>query len=591
MAMGVTRRPKLLYAAVVICIFLFLTWHYDAIPDIESADRPNGAPVPPLDDKGKKLDDAHSPSGSDGNAPNPAEPALAQDAHKLPTADDFKPHFQAVMLLPGITMADAKSTCLWGPAEKVNFQYGTDKDWVTDDRPDQELEQKRREWHTFVESGMIPYSQVEGRFNGRGLVIVAGNADTLMRVKVILRALVRLNSVIPVEIHYWDDEMDMGKGQELLDIYPEIYFNDLSKDHNILHIKKDGFFGINYQLKTASLINSRFAEPILLDSDNIPVIDPATLYDSDEYKEYGTIFWPDIARTRPNNPAWAITNTPCRMDEYEQESGQLLVDKRRFFYHLQLASWLNNEQGAYYNEFLLGAKDMFRFAWHALKTRYGKPKRWLTSLGTVNGGFYCGHSFAQHHPDSGGKIAFVHGGLTKTTDLEVMRWQRDKQGGYYRNYKLAPSDEDPMQSVNVAIKFDAVEYMPNKPGGTHVAMCTDLFDVEPKNIDEILPGFERIFDELGGYWKLDEADKAKAVDAKLQETKEKEATDKDGLATDVVGTGTANAQNIDNAVEVPTSGSDQGAKQDVQDSAATVADGSSQGSQEEVRFDPPSPAS
>lgn len=49
-------------------------------------------------------------------------------------------------------------------------------------------------------------------------------------------------------------------------------------------------------LKTAALINSRFAEPLLLDSDNIPIIAPESLWESDEYREYGTIFWPDIAR-------------------------------------------------------------------------------------------------------------------------------------------------------------------------------------------------------------------------------------------------------------------------------------------------------
>merc|ERR1712032_1093291 len=186
-------------------------------------------------------------------------------------------------------------------------------------------------------------------------------------------------------------------------------------------------------------------------------------------------------------------------DEYEQESGQLLVDKRRFWYHLQLATWLNNEQGKYYNEFLLGDKDMFRFAWHALKTKYGRPKKWLTSVGTENDGYYCGHSFAQHHPDDE-RVAFLHGGLVKTVDLDVMRWNRDHKGGYYRSYKSAPSDEDPATSVNVAIKFDSADYLPNKGPDVKVAQCTDMKDVEARDINEILFGFEKTFEEIGGYW-------------------------------------------------------------------------------------------
>lgn len=156
---------------------------------------------------------------------------------------------------------------------------------------------------------MIPYSKVKSKFSGRGLVVVAGNQDTLKRTQVMLRSLIRLRSKIAVELHYWDDEMSEADKKGLLSLYPRISFNDLSQPHNLVQVKKDGAY-INYQLKTAALVNSRFAEPILLDSDNIPVIDPALLYSSDAYREFGTVFWPDIARTRPQNPAWAIFNTP-----------------------------------------------------------------------------------------------------------------------------------------------------------------------------------------------------------------------------------------------------------------------------------------
>ncbi|KAL0933745.1 family 71 glycosyltransferase [Colletotrichum truncatum] len=440
------------------------------------------------------------------NAQLPAQEAqLAFDAHKLATADEFLPHFAAVIIEKGISQKQARATCTWPADTYVDFQFSDSVEWVLEDRPVLEIELRRREWHDFVKSGMIPYTSVKDRFFGRGLVIVAGNADTIMRVKVILRQLKKLGSSIPIEIHYWDNEMDIGVMADLNALYTPIYYNDLSKEHNIVHIKKDGYFGINYQLKTAALLNARWAEPILLDSDNIPILDPATLYDSVQYQEYHSVFWPDIARTRPQNPAWAIFNTPCRMAEYEQESGQLLVDKTRFWYHLQLASWLNNEQGKYYNEMLLGDKDMFRFAWHALKTNFGKPKKWLTSVGTENDGFYCGHSFAQHHPDDG-RVAFLHGGLLKTVSLEVMRWNRDVKGGYLRHYKKASSEESPEVNVNVAIKFDGAAYMPDHSEKFQAAQCTDMFDVEARDMNEILPGFEQTFREIGGYWQLDQED-------------------------------------------------------------------------------------
>lgn len=429
------------------------------------------------------------------------EPELAKDAHTLPTADSFLPHFKAVTQLRGMTMAEAKSGCNWPIPDNVNFQYPSDVDWAKQDRSDEELESRRKQWLHFINNDLIPYEPHKDRFHGRGIVIVAGNERSIKRVQVILRALEKLKSRMPIEIHYWDGELTEELKKNISSFWPEMYFNDLSAPSNIVKTSHSAFL-VNYQLKTAAIINSRFAEPLLLDSDNIPIVDPESLYESSIYKEYNTLFWPDIARTRPNNPIWAITNTKCRMAEYEQESGQLIVNKHKFFYHLQLAGWFNNDNSDYYNQFLLGDKDMFRFAWHALQTKYGFPPKWLTSVGTLSDGFYCGHSFAQHHPN--GSVAFLHGGLVKTMAKEVIRWQRESQRGIFQVYKRSKYDEEHSISVDVGIKWDMAEYLPNKPEGIRVAMCTDLRQVSSRPLDEIIPGFEKTFEEIGGYWILED---------------------------------------------------------------------------------------
>lgn len=521
--MAVLRRTRILIALILAVVIFFTTRHYDALPA-----PPNWALRPPSTAYSDETSDTNRNTPSEDDLSyTPVEPELVAEAHKLPFSDAFLPHFAAVTSMKGVTMEEAKSTCHWGEDDKVNFQYGSGQDWVNKDRSDAEIEERRQQWHDFVDRDMIPFADVKDKFNGRGIVIVAGNQDTLMRVKVILRALLKMGSSISVEINYWGDEMDDAKKEDIEKVYPHMYFNDLSLDHNVVKIKKEGIY-INYQLKTAAVINSRFAEPILLDSDNIPVVDPESLYDTDVYKEYGSIFWPDIARTRPNNPAWALTNTPCRMDEFEQESGQLLVDKTKFFYHLQLAAWFNNNQSGYYNEFLLGDKDMFRFAWHALQTAYGKPKKWLTSVGTVNDGFYCGHTFGQHHPN--GSVAFLHGGLVKTVDEEVIEWNRQTQGGFYRHYKQTPYNEDHGHSIDVGIKFDSGEYKPDHTEDFHGATCADMFGIEPKDLNEIVPDFEKTFEEIGGYWALDQAQKlmedaAAEAPAAEEPIKEEKASD------------------------------------------------------------------
>ncbi|KAH8897918.1 glycosyltransferase family 71 protein [Thozetella sp. PMI_491] len=488
--MGASRRPRLLLAAATISLLGLTAWYHSSSEVAIKWVSPTPSPVEYGSGGGQGVGQGGGWRAADYNT-----------AHTLPTADDFFQYFRKVIVTPGMTIEEAKSTCNWSSSDPVDFQFGEDADWVQRDRSNKEIHQHRQKWRKFIARKVIPYDEVKDRFGGRGIVILTGNYETMPRVQIIMRALRKLGSTLPIEFHYWDNELNNTSKEQIMSLNPNVTFNDLSGEHNILKPKRDRFW-INYQLKTAALVNSRFSEPLLLDSDNIPVIDPEELYESKTYQQFGTIFWPDIARSRPQNPAWAITNTACRMDEYEQESGQLMVDKTRFWYHLQLAAWMNNQQGRYYDKFLLGDKDTFRFAWHALKTQYGRPRKWVTSIGTLNDGFFCGHSFAQHHPDDG-RIAFLHGGLAKTVSLDVLKWNREEKGGYFRHYKRSVHDEDPNKITNVTIKWDPADYMTPHSEDFKVASCTDMFDTEARELDEILPGFEAIFEEIGGYWQLD----------------------------------------------------------------------------------------
>jgi alpha 1,2-mannosyltransferase len=506
MALRRSSRAVLTSAAVLSLLLLIWYRHVIAVTDTDGFPRPDTPPNEDTPPKEDHVDVSFQEDHVDVNE-NHVEPTF-EDAHTIASADEFRDkHFQQILSLPSMTIAEAKRTCTWASTDKVNFMFDADVDWNQQERPDEEINFRHQQWHDFIKDGLIQYKDVEPRFSGRGIVLLAGNGDTLLRTKVVLRALTRFNSPLPVEIHYYGDELDDKKKDQLTSIYPNTVFNDLAGDHNIMPSTFDVFL-INYQFKTAAIINSRWAEVFLLDSDNIPVIDPAELWKSDTYREFGTIFWPDIARTRPTNPAWAITSTACRMDEFELESGQLLVDKARFWYHVQLAAFMNNDKDRYYDQFLLGDKDTFRFAWHALRTRFGRPKRWLTSVGTQNGDKYCGHSFAQHHPDEeDGRIAFLHGGLLKSMSPAVMKWNRDVNGGIFRHYKQAAFDEDPSRLVDVGIKWENNEGVPDHPPDYPLQSCTDIYDVEARNMWEILPGFEEIFREIGGYWPVDDADK------------------------------------------------------------------------------------
>lgn len=435
---------------------------------------------------------------------------VMDNAHKLHNADEFWPHFTNVTRLPPMSMEEAKSGCTWSKDDDVNFTFGEksgwflDLSWVTKTKKDREIDPIRAKWQKKVMKGFVPYETVADRFHGRGIVLVSGDGRSLKRLKVIFKQLARLGCKLPVELHYFGHEMPNSVQDEVAALWPVMFFNDLKSPHNIKQSAYNTNVGIHYQLKTAAMVNSRFEEPLLLDSDNVPLVNPETLYETDLYKEYGSIFWPDIARTRMNNPIWPITNTKCRMNEYEQESGQVLINKKKFFYHLQLAAWFIDapDNTGQFKNYMLGDKDCFRFAWHALKTKYGYPSKWLSSVGTLADGFYCGHTFAQYHPD--GQVAFMHGGLLKTLRKPVVKWHLEESGGIYQAYKRSPYEEDHTQSTHVEIGWDNFDYMPNKPENLVPASCVHFSDVEPRPLEEIAPGFQETFREIGGYWMLND---------------------------------------------------------------------------------------
>ena len=50
---------------------------------------------------------------------------------------------------------------------------------------------------------------------------------------------------------------------------------------------------------------------------------PTYLFDTELFKR---IFWPGFWQTKDDNPIWYVLNIPCTT-EFEQESGQILIDK------------------------------------------------------------------------------------------------------------------------------------------------------------------------------------------------------------------------------------------------------------------------
>ncbi|KAH0360996.1 hypothetical protein KCU65_g9012, partial [Aureobasidium melanogenum] len=543
-----TRHKWGLLTALLLLLALSL-WHMDsgfAMPAmLKSTQDP-----PPLDiDDGdtRSVDQSlsHVPENLQSHLLNLGNIAFQEiqpdsDLHHLQTNDEFLPFIAGISKLQNLSVTDAYGTCHYDEQELSSFHYNGDADWVHEPLDTEVIQPLRDAWQQFVKHSLISWEAVKHKYNGRGIVIIGGGHSSVKRIKVILRALKRYGSQLPVEINFFGDEMNASLQEELTAVYSSdrLFFNDLSQSDQTWKTYK--VFMENYQLKTAGIINARFAEILLLDVDNFPTSDPAELFESKIYKEYGSVFWPDHPRTRKEHPAWAVFNTPCRRDEYEFETGQLLVDKRRYFYHLQLAAWMNTQE--YWRTMLLGDKDLFRYAWHGLKTRYdgmGGSKM-----------VYCGHTFGQAYPDhkdgdDGSGIAFLHGGALKTMSAPLLArlfklnggifthfkrvsatsledWTRVESGvdikswsaGFYYNLTqdYAPSDlisadaDFDLDGLTISKEQIASLALTDKDANENI-MCLGLVYVEARPIAELgedAAGFEKLFRELGGYWMIEE---------------------------------------------------------------------------------------
>lgn len=195
------------------------------------------------------------------------------------------------------------------------------------------------------------------RFAGRGIVVCAGGARVFTNAWVLIHLLRRtLGCTLPIEVwHFGPNEMSASMaallaelGVDLVDALPRIAAAGAA-----IHDA--------WQLKPFAIRHSRFAEVLLLDADQVPVRDPAELFDWPQYRETGALFWPDMIELRETNPVWAALGLPPRRT-VSFESGQLVVDKRRHWRALAIVGALNAEAERLYR-MIYGDKDTFLIGW------------------------------------------------------------------------------------------------------------------------------------------------------------------------------------------------------------------------------------
>jgi hypothetical protein len=234
-----------------------------------------------------------------------------------------------------------------------------------------------------------------GDLSGRGIVTCAGGAKYFPCVWVTLHELRRLGCDLPVEVwHLGRHEMTPEMEALLAPLGVKcVDASQVRRQHPARILN-------GWELKPYSILHSAFEEVLFLDADNVPVRNPAYLFDAPEYRHHGAVFWPDYGRLAPFREIWHICNVPFR-DEPEFESGQIVVDKRRCWRELSLTMHLNEHSDFYY-QYIHGDKETFHMAWRMLETPYAMPPFPIYPLQNV----MCQHDFQ-------GQRVFQHRNLCK----------------------------------------------------------------------------------------------------------------------------------------------------------------------------------
>jgi alpha 1,2-mannosyltransferase len=224
-----------------------------------------------------------------------------------------------------------------------------------------------------------------------------------------------------------------------------------------------------YGTKVFAIYNSFFERILFLDADNVPTRDPTFLFSSPEFVENGAVFWPDFwhpGRTIFNIHAqsllWELIDMPF-INMFEQESGQILIDRRRHTEALELVKFYTFHRPSLFDYMKLvhGDKDLFRLAWLKLGAPFHMIEAPAAVAGKVINESFCGLTMVQH--DAQGDVLFLHRNSHKLMG-EPLREQVDyrsraitrsrKKAQIRQKYRLEGKEIPPWSELDAIVQAD-----------------------------------------------------------------------------------------------------------------------------------------
>eukprot|EP00644_Phytophthora_capsici_P008835 jgi/Phyca11/102467/e_gw1.6.220.1 len=347
-----------------------------------------------------------------------------------------------------------------------------------------ELPTKNRGCDQFVQGGVGGYCLMEVEDTGQQVQVMHTACDTLhpsvtlsilmviypkllVSAYAAIRALREVNCTLPVELWYIEAEMNLDNGATLLDDIPkklQAEYGPLTL-HPITDPRVAGF-----NSKVWAITHTEIEHVLFLDADNTPVRDPSYLFQTHEFIQMGAVFWPDfwhpahtIFNINEESLLWEMLDMPY-VDMFEQESGQLVIDKTRSFAALRMLFLFAFHDPNLFSRYKLvhGDKDLFRLAWLKTNTPFHMVANPPGIAGTVRETKFCGMSMVQF--DTEGEVLFLHrnakkltGGLGAKGKPDELIWTH-LQRFRYRASSPHAAQKYSVQIFNGAPEFDETQW-------------------------------------------------------------------------------------------------------------------------------------
>ncbi len=205
----------------------------------------------------------------------------------------------------------------------------------------------------------------EGRFKGRGVVIVGGGPYWACAY-VTARMLRHVGCTLPAQVWYLGERERDDRYTAALKPYGVEVVDILGHPMAGTARNLSGHPGQPaFNCKSFAALHSPYEEVLLLDADSYPCADPTVLFDEPRYRQSGGIFWPDGPQTArwTNWSAWGVPSQPpgCGW-----EVGQYLVHKRSAWGPVHLARFYDDHGDHFYTggpPFGHGDTGSWRVAW------------------------------------------------------------------------------------------------------------------------------------------------------------------------------------------------------------------------------------